>query len=156
MSWISERTDESRDDAPSKSPYAPEASTALERLGLRPDAPLRLSSAAYSRMLPIAGEAGYHTALRRAFGTGEAKPRDADSQLTWLAQHLRLHEPTPDDPWPWWENAWTTAAAEANVRPPQCLDVRSTRALLDELLTLPDYPSRLADALAVAFKRQPA
>lgn len=154
MSWLSDRPDESRNGVPSPSPYAEAAQMALERLGLQVRAPLRLSSAAYARILPIAESTGYHGALRRAFAEGAARPRDAESQLGWLAGHLCLCRPSAADPWPWWEAAWEAAAATRRLHPPPYLGALARRGLLDELLALPEYPGRLADALVVAFELQ--
>lgn len=154
MSWLSERKDESSSSALRLSPYAHQAEIALERLGFRVDVPLTLAAPAYGRVLPIAERVGFHGALRTAFAEGTASPHDSESQLQWLADHLSLRRPSTQDAWPWWERAWCAAAAAAQVEPPSYLDAKAARALIDELLTGPDYPGRLTDALAVAFTKQ--
>lgn len=154
MSWLSERKDESGTPGSRLSPYAREAELALERLGFRVDVPLALAAPAYARVLPAAEHAGYHGALREAFDEGTAQPHDTESQLQWLAEHLCLQKPAAQDAWPWWEHAWSDAAAAVHVDPPQRLKPDTTRALIDQLLASPDYPERLADALAVIFTHQ--
>jgi hypothetical protein len=127
---------------------------ALRRLGLDVNGPLRDLRSAFERLLPKATSCGYFAAIRKALVDGELGPGDAESQLQWLADNLRIDRPGVKDAWPWWLLAWEQASASAQLTPPVALGTASRRVLLNELLARPDYKQRLADALAMAFRAE--
>lgn len=140
--------------APVPSSYSPLPSQALLRLGINVEAPASDLQNAYRRFLPSVADSGYYSALRSAFNSDAVGPADADDQLRWLSEQLRVEAPATDDPWPWWAATWKQAAVTAQVTSPGALGVQARRVLLDALLALPAYDQRLSDALAQAFVAQ--
>lgn len=138
--------------ATGRSAYSPVGPEALERLGLDVHAPLSSLRPAYRRLLPEAVPGGYFAALSGAVSRGEVAPGDPEDQLRWLADRLRLLAPEKDDLSVTWGRAWKQAVAAVGEPAPRELGPRARRALLDELLRLPRYRQRLADALTRALR----
>jgi hypothetical protein len=136
------------------SPYSPVGPTALARLGVDVLAPLRSLRPTWDRLLPEASAAGYFAALRVAIERGEVVAGDGRDQLRWLAEHLHIPSPWEPQSFPYINAAWSEAANEVGASPARELGVRGKQALFDALLHLPAYPSRLADALAEAFRAE--
>lgn len=137
-----------------RSPYSTAGPEVLARLGLNVNMPLRFLAPMFARVLPEAAPAGYFAALRAAMSRGEVVAADSQDQLRWLAEHLRLSAPDKSEMSFSWRAAWNEAVTAVGGHAPRVLGAQAKRVLLDELLSRPDYPSRLADALTEALSSE--
>lgn len=135
------------------SPFSESGPEALLRLGIDIRAPFSQIRPVLEQVFPAAAAEGYFAALRRAIAAGDVAADDADSQLRWVANHLRLKAPASSCGLPHWRRAWTAATAQTGSAP-ATLGAAARHVVLRELLDRPAYRARLADALAVAMRIQ--